>query len=371
MASFVALLGHTHKPTCGVEDYCTFLRQALGAVGVDLELMCVRWAQTNWRSALFELWHASSDWRERWVVLQYTAGAWSRYGFPFGAILVMAMLRYRGARCAVMFHEPYAWEVPPADWLDRVRAVSQNCVIRALYYAASKAIFADPIETITWLPEKSKKAIFIPIGGNIPEPATCGALMNRSPRKTVAVFCLSDPPRQQQELEEIWHAVRMALSRIATLRLVLVGKGTAEAREHVEQIFAGVAVEVQNLGIRSSEEVSKALAEADAMLCVRGRLFARRGSALAGIACGVPVIAYDGPAQQTPIAEAGVEFVPYGDRDALGAALIRVLTDEKLQAELRARNRRGQERYFSWKSIARRHTAVFGLPTATLAGTNS
>ena len=362
MPSLIALLGHTPKPTCGVKDYCTFLRRALGQLGVRVEVAEVNWAETSWRSALLQLWRKSSGWRGSWVVLQYTAGAWSRYGFPFGALLVVTMLRYRGMRCAVMFHEPYSWEVPPTDLLDRLRSVSQNWVIRILYRSAAKAIFADPVETISWLRDGERKAVFIPIGGNIPEPPPWSAhRKNSEDSNTVAVFCLSDPPRRKRELDEIAHAIRVALPYVPKIRLVLLGRGTADAKNEIEQVFAGMPIEVQNLGLRSAEDVSRTLSEADAMLCVRGRLFARRGSALAGIACGVPIIAYSGPAQQTPLSQTGIEFVPYGDRDALGATLTRVLTDRTLQTELRARNRWGQQTFFSWKAIASRHLETLGL----------
>lgn len=369
MSTLIALLGHTRKPTCGVEDYCTFLGQALVQLGVGAELVHVGWAETNWWLALLQLWRKSPDWTGRWVVLQYTAGAWSRYGFPFGALFVMAILQYRRVRTAVMFHEPYSWEVSPTDWLDRIRAAFQNWVIRMLYHSASKAIFADPVQTITWLPKTEKKAIFIPIGGNIPEPipSPSGAGRSDGDLKSVAVFCLSDPPRQQQELAEIAHAIGVALQHVPRLQLVLVGRGTSEAREEIGRIFASTPVEVQTLGLRKAEEVSKVLADSDAMLCVRGRLFPRRGSALAGIACGVPVIAYTGPAQQTPMSEAGIAFVPYGDREALGSTLSRVLTDRILQSELRARNRLGQQNYFSWKSIATRHLEALGIASASAA----
>jgi glycosyltransferase involved in cell wall biosynthesis len=175
------------------------------------------------------------------------------------------------------------------------------------------------------------------------------------------VYCLSDPPNVTRELDDIFHALTFVSTAGNRRRLVLLGKGTAEASTHIQEIFEGVPVDVVNLGIRSAEEVSQVLAEADAMLCVRGRLFPRRGSALAGIACGVPIIAYAGPAQETPIAEAGVEFVPYGDRVALAAMLAKVLTDDNLQSELRARNKRGQEQYFSWSGIARRYADFLSL----------
>ena len=371
--NLIALLGHTQKPTCGVEDYCTFLGQALGEFGSRLDTFHVEWAKQGWIGACLRLWRESSAWRGKWAVLQYTAGAWSRYGFPLGALLVTALLRCRRVRTAVMFHEPYSWEVPPADLLDRIRAACQDWVIRMLYRSSSKAIFADPLETITWLRKNREKAAFIPIGGNIPEPASCPPVLSSGGKvpKTVAVFCLSDLPRRQSELEEIGHAMRRVSSQEPRLRLVLVGKGTAEAKEEVQEIFAGTTVEVHILGIRSADEVSRILAASDAMLCVRGRLFPRRGSALAGIACGVPIIAYAGPAQRTPLAEAGIEFVPYGDRHALGEALTRLLKDGKLQAELRARNRRGQENYFSWKRIASLHLQALELPVFSPLGTHA
>jgi glycosyltransferase involved in cell wall biosynthesis len=366
MFLLVALLGHTNKPTCGVEDYCTFLGRALAQLGIRLDPVRTNWFERGWIRALLELWRKSADWRGGWVLLQYTAGAWSRYGFPFGALGVVTILRLRDVRCAMMFHEPYGWEVPPANWIDRVRGACQDWVIRNLYRYAAAAIFADPLETISWLPKNSQKAAFIPIGGNIPEPVLHTQLNSKADAvKTVAVFCLSDPPRQQRELDEISHAMRLVSADVPRLRLVLLGRGTTEAQEQIDHAFQGIPMEIANLGIQSADEISRTLAQSDAMLCVRGRLFARRGSALAGIACGVPIIAYAGPAQQTPLAEAGVEFVPYGDRDALGAALARVLTDEKLQAELRSKSRRSQENYFSWNRIASRHVEALRLATAT------
>lgn len=368
MSRFVALLGHSQKPTCGVDDYCTFLCQALTELGIDSDTARVEWAERGWIPALLRLCRNSADWRQEWVVLQYTAGAWSKYGFPIGALLVVAILRCRGVRYAVTFHELYAWEVPPENWIDRVRAACQNWAIRVLYRFASKAVFADPLETISWLPRRHEKAVFIPIGSNIPQPAhlSASANMKQDSIRTVAVFCLTDPPRRQSELEEIYHALRMASSKVPELRLVLVGKGTTEAKNDITQVFAGTRIEVLNLGIRSPEEVSRELAASDVMLCVRGRLFPRRGSALAGVACGVPIIAYAGPAERTPVAEAGVIFVPYRDRDALGAALARILEDEELRAELRARNRRTQEKYFSWTRIASQHLEALGLSASSV-----
>ena len=40
------------------------------------------------------------------ILLQYTALSWSRRGIPFGAVATLGVLRSRGVRCVVVFHEP-------------------------------------------------------------------------------------------------------------------------------------------------------------------------------------------------------------------------------------------------------------------------
>jgi glycosyltransferase involved in cell wall biosynthesis len=63
-------------------------------------------------------------------------------------------------------------------------------------------------------------------------------------------------------------------------------------------------------------------------------------------------VGYAGAAEGTPLAEAGIQLVPYGDRQALGVALERVLTDTNLRKELHERNLTAQRKYFSWDVIA-------------------
>jgi glycosyltransferase involved in cell wall biosynthesis len=88
------------------------------------------------------------------------------------------------------------------------------------------------------------------------------------------------------------------------------------------------------------------------MLYVRGEVSNRRGSAIAGIASGLPLVAYSGPETAGPIMEAGIELVPFGDRQALGVALERILTDETLRRSLAEKSRQAHEKYFAWPAIA-------------------
>lgn len=347
------MLGRQDEPTDGVQDHCTFLGEALARRGVRLEQVRVRWREDGWLSALRQLSSLSKDWREKWVLLQYTALGWSRRGFPLGVLAVQSILRRRGARVAVVFHEPGSQDADSRG-INRIRGAFQDWVARRLYRGSAKAIMLDPLGKIAWLPKGASKATFIPIGANIPEPLerTESIEGRDDQRKTIAVFCVDLPPYRAPELDEISHAVQFAVSKGLRLRIIFIGKGTTEAKIDIDRALEGIAVEVLNLGLRSANEVSRTLAESDVMLCVRGKLYIRRGSAIAGIACGLPIIGYAGAAEGTPLEEAGLQLVPYGDKQALCAELVRVLTDSNLRHELRERSVQAQRRYFSWDVIA-------------------
>lgn len=356
---WIALLGRRDEPTDGVEDYCTFLGRVLERRGVTLKQFRMKWMSRGWIGALRQLWLESKRWRGKWVLLQYTALGWSGHGFPLGAVAVLWILRRRGAHSAVVFHEPYR-QSGGSRWINRIRGACQDWVVWKLYAEAAKSIFADPLETIGWLPKNDAKATFIPIGANIPAPGgpdlrtEVPGARNETTR-TVAVFCISEPPNREREIRDISHAVRTAARNGSKLKLVFLGRGTAEAQEEIGRAFEGIPAEISNLGLRSAEEVSRTLADCDAMLCVRGKLYPRRGSAIAGIACGLPIVGYAGATERTPLAEAGVQLVPYGDREALGTALTLVLMDENHRVELQNKSRRVLEKYFSWDEIAKRY----------------
>lgn len=352
--AWIALLGRRDMPTDGVEDYCIFLGQALAQRGIDLKLIRVPWSEKGWPRALIELGRECTSWRGQWILFQYTAFAWSRRGFSFGAVATLAVLRSRGVRCAVVFHEP-SRHVAGSSWIGRIRAACQEWVIRKLYKKSSRAIFPVPLDSIAWLSQAEKKTVFIPIGANIPERLIQPepAVQRNGAVKTVGIFCLSNPPHRHRELGDISHAARCITKDGSKLRLVFLGRGTEEAREEIECIFKTISAEVSNVGLQSAEEVSRALSNCDALLCVRGILYPRRGSAIAGIGCGLPIVAYGDGSNVFPLSEAGLSLVPYPDRDALASALARILSDRTVWQQLHERSVEAQRRYFSWNQIAR------------------
>jgi glycosyltransferase involved in cell wall biosynthesis len=352
MLSVVALLGKRDTPTDGLEDYCTFLGAALQRRRVETEKVRVNWHSQGWLRSLLQLWRQASQWRGKWVLLQFTSLSWSRRGFPFAALLVIRIVRARGAYPAVVYHEPFG--ITGRRWIDRIRNACQEWTIRRIYDSADLAILPDSLETIPWLPKETSKAVFIPIGANLPEPERSQRSVspNGMP-KTVVIYCLSDSPNRVGEIHDISHAVQVVSQhKDRHLRVVFMGRGTPEAQHDIDVAFRDVGAEVLNLGIQSAEEVSRILAAADVMLCVRGRLFPRRGSALAGITCGVPILAYAGAASGPPLEDAGIEFVEYRDVQALARALDVILSDQQCWQEMHVKNLLAHDKHFSWDAIA-------------------
>jgi glycosyltransferase involved in cell wall biosynthesis len=297
----------------------------------------------------------AAAWRGRWVLLQYTTLAWSRRGFPLQAPRILSVLRKSGARCGVVFHDfgPLAG----ASTIGRVREYCQLRVLGRLYDLAERAVFTVPIENIPWVPPQHENAIFIPVGANCPKPLSVARVVAGA-AKTIAVYSVTGGAKMLPEVTEIGFAVKRATQAVGPLRVVVAGRGSREAESALMAEFAGMPVRIETLGLLSAEDMTRALADSDVLLFVRGQISSRRGSAIAGIACGLPVVCYAGPDTSWPVTEAGILPVPMGDREALSAALESVLTDGALRASLAERSRRAYTQYFSWHAIAARYADV-------------
>jgi glycosyltransferase involved in cell wall biosynthesis len=366
--SLVALLGRRDAPTDGVQDYCTFLARELGARGTHMALARVLWNEKGWVAALRQLSRASAEWRGQWVLVQYTAFSWSRRGFPFGAVAALAILRQRGVRCAVVFHEQHRQSKISTRWIDRTRGACQDWVIHKLYKIAAKSIFTVPLKTVAWLPLAKNKAAFIPIGSNIPERAHHRvAPTSATKEKTVIVFGVTaSPGATEQEVREISVVMLGASKALGRLRLVVVGRGSVEAAELLGKTLRGGDVELLVRGLLTAEEIAAEFESADALLFVRGAVTPQRGTAIAGIASGIPIVGYRDGNIDGPLQQAGVEWAPWQDRHALSQGLIRVLSDPNFWMELHERNLKVYGRYFSWAVIAKQFCKVLDADGTSL-----
>jgi glycosyltransferase involved in cell wall biosynthesis len=168
----------------------------------------------------------------------------------------------------------------------------------------------------------------------------------------MAIYCVTGGGTVGNEVSDIASAAREAAKHVPQLKLVTFGRGSLESESRLRQALIGSAVEYIALGVLPAEEVSRVLSNSDVSLFVRGPISTQRTSAIAAIACGTPVVAYGGPETQSPLREAGVVLVPWGNQQELARSVIRVLTDEPLWSELHRRNLRAHAQYFSWEAIS-------------------
>jgi glycosyltransferase involved in cell wall biosynthesis len=349
----IALLGRKDEPTDAVEEYCRYLGNALQAHDVQFEIRRVPWEIAGWMSALRALQLQAERWRDTWVVLQYTALAWSSRGFPQQVLRTLKILRSNGARVAIVYHdvEPY----PGFRIVDRLRRIVQIRTMCSALSLSDLAIFTVPPNIVSWLAGSVPSiphAHFIPVGPNLSIPQSSSTVCQVHECPTVGVFSITGGAEGARETQTIVSSVRYAAERLGKLRLLVFGRAAELREDELRHGLMGLPVELSVEGLLLPDQVVQRLLACDLLLFVRGPISSRRSSALAGVACGLPVIAYQGAETAPPITEAGIVLVPPDQPDQLKAALVRVLSDTGYRNDLAARSRAAYQSHFAWPIIA-------------------
>jgi|HubBroStandDraft_6_1064221.scaffolds.fasta_scaffold130515_2 glycosyltransferase involved in cell wall biosynthesis len=352
----IALLGRKDEPTDAVEEYCSYLGVALEKHDFVLQIFRVAWDKDGWNEALEALKLQSADWSDTWVLVQYTALAWSARGFPRKVLGVLKILKEGNARVVIVYHDVEAY--PGSRVLDKIRRVSQLRAMRDALSLADAGVFTIALHNVSWLSKMESKAHFIPVGPNLPIPENVTASPASVGLPSITVFSITAGQAGEQETRTILAAVRHAAEKIGKLRLSVFGRHAELREKHLRDGLRDLPVEISVDGVIEPEQVVEKLRASDVLLFVRGTISSRRGSAIAGIACGLPVIAYPGSETASPITDAGVVLVPYDHPDELNAALLRVLSDTAYRTDLANRSRAVYQAHLSWPVIAARLCAL-------------
>jgi glycosyltransferase involved in cell wall biosynthesis len=361
MAHIVTLLARRDQPTDAVEDYCHLLRTALRAGGLRTESAHVRWQEQGWGIALADLARQKHGWRGAYVMPQYTAYKWSRRGFPLGFLLVVAILKRRGARVGVVYHDPVPYDGRRP--IDVARRNVQIFTMRQAGRLADALISTLPPERVPWMrdPVLRRKATLIPVGSNVATPDQIRHASGKERMPTIAVFGVTT--HRQEEAEALALVARETARQVGRLRLRVFGRGAEQAEDALARGLSGSAVELEVHHLVPPELAGQLLMSSHAELFLRSGVSTRRTSVIAGIACGLPIVGYAGCETGFPIVEAGVRLVPLGDVRGLVRELSLVLRDGSVRTEMERRSRLAASRYFSWDAIALRYVEVFDSPT--------
>jgi len=402
----IALLGRKDEPTDAVEEYCRYLASALHAHEIDMQIRRVPWEKHGWRESLKVLKLMAADWRGKWVILQYTALAWSSRGFPLRFLRVLEILKAAGARVGVVFHdvEPF----PGSRLTDLVRRRVQVHVMRRALKAADLAVLTVPLYKLSWLPftpinavytdpfapSRSKisldtfdrhglksssegrkeiearngatdnpsplqrKCHFLPVGPNLPITERQAPHASQCGIPVIGVFSITGGETGSQETQTIIVATRSASEKLGRLRLAVFGRN-AESREHaLKDGLQGAEIDLSVEGVLTQEEIVQRIRSCDVLLFVRGGISTRRSSAIAGISCGVPMVAFVGPETSWPFQDCGVVLVSPANLGELVDGLIYVLSDAKFREGMALANKIAYEEHFAWTTIAARFASL-------------
>jgi glycosyltransferase involved in cell wall biosynthesis len=351
----IALLGRKDQPTDAVEEYCRYLSAALKSHDIQLDIRRVPWEVHGWPASLDALRLMATQWRQKWVLIQYTALAWSARGFPQNVLRVFDTLKKAGARIVVVFHDVEAY--PAAKFSTHIRRFVQIRTMRRMLRRAHLVIFTVPLEQLTWVSSKPANAVFIPVGSNL--PITANSSVDHNP-PTIGVFSITGGLGGDSETQTIINAVRSASEKLGLLRLSVFGRHSELREAALRGGLRDVPVQLSVEGVLPDVQVADRLCSCDVLLFVRGGISSRRGSAIAGIACGLPVIASANSETGAPVTEAGVILVSLDNPDGISAALVRVLSDSACRHNLAARSRAAYQQHFCWAAIAQRFAAKLG-----------
>lgn len=355
MRNAIALLGRKDQPTDAVEEYCRYLGAALLPHEIQLNIRRVPWEIHGWRESLRGLKLQATNWRGAWVLVQYTALAWSSRGFPFRFLQALRILKSAGARIGVVFHDVTPYSSPRL--IDRLRFRAQGYTMRRALDAAERAVFTVPLENLSWLAPARHNAFFIPVGPNLPF-SEIPAQPRDANLPTVGVFSITGGEPGERETQIILNAVKYTSQKIGSLRLCIFGRHSEVRETALREGLREFPVQVSVEGVISAEQVVSCLLDCSVLLFVRGGISTRRGSAIAGISAGLPVIAYRDAETSPPVTEAGVLLADPTHPQEFGEALVRVLSDITLRSELAARSRAAYRAHFAWTAIAKKFAAI-------------
>ena len=345
---WVALLGREDEPTDALEDYCKLLAQSFQKKGYSLEIFRIAWAKQGWRRALRDAGKLFAEQRDSWALVQYTPLAWSLHGFPLRFARMISGLKGAGIHVLIVFHDPEPFGGRRCR--DRLRRRVQLAVMRRSAQLADRVISTISPDRVPWMqdPAIRAKTLLLPVGSNLPLMPR----MTPRPGKRFPVIIVFGFSNLASETSMIASVLSRTAEVVGPLHLTVFGRGAKVAGGLLLPLLADSPVELEDFGVLEAEKAGSLLANADVQLFVRSGLSSRRGSGIAGIACGLPIIGFSDAETAFPVTEAGVRLVPIGDREGLVRELVLVLQQPTLRETLRQRNLEVAERYFSWDRIA-------------------
>ena len=286
-----------------------------------------------------------------WVLLQYNPFSYGPRGLAPGLLHdVWRMRRRSRTRLAVMVHE--AW-IDMNDAPSTLIGLWQRAQLRALLRVADRVMTS----TQALADELGGGAVHVPIASNItPVPTSPRAARSRlgiEGKLAVALFGRANPARALDYAEA---AIAALVDALGADKLAILNLGADAPALKVPS-----GVEVHNSGRLPPDEVSVHLWASDLVLLpFTDGISTRRGTLMAALAHGRPVLGLDGRNTDMLLADAGgaVALTPVGDRSSFSRAAVELSGDPERLRAIGEAGRRLYDSRFDWAVTARSVGAV-------------
>ena len=279
-----------------------------------------------------------------WVLLQYNAFRYGKWGFAPGLVRdAVRLQRRKGTRLSIMVHE--AW-VPMIDWRSTLMGLWQRVQLRALMRLADRVMTS----TEALAREIGGGAVHTPIATNItPVPTSRAAArdgLDLGEKLVVALFGRAHPSRALDYAEA---AIAALADAHGAAGLAVLNLGADAPPLHVSPAWTSVRRGA------SEDELSLGLLASDIILLpFTDGVSTRRGTIMAALAHGVPVLGLNGHNTDAVLAQAtdAIVLTSVGDRAAFAHATVELTRDPARMRAIGDAGRRMYESCFDWPLLA-------------------
>jgi glycosyltransferase involved in cell wall biosynthesis len=358
----VAIVGAlTDQVVDGIRDHTELLQAHLAAGGIEVDVHLRRaggWVVTRAGLSTAERHPALGDYDA--VVLQYNPFLYGRWGVaPWLPVLLgRARMAHTRPVTAVIVHEPF---VPMTDAKSVLMGAWQRAQLRALALSANVMLCSTEAWVSLldgWRPRR--RVIHLPVPSNLPDMRACRADARRAIGAgdgdlVLATFGTDHPSHLQDPVERALEAVAPDGSG----RVFLTELGARTPRS-----VGGAGITVRSPGYQTSGELARELSAADIFLApfIDG-VSTRRGTMMAALQHGLPIVGTRGPAIDTALAgtEGALRLVPVGRPDLFAGAVAEVAQQPSERRRMAQAARSLYEQRFDWPVSARSLMVELGV----------
>ena len=231
------------------------------------------------------------------LLVQFEQFMWGRWGWcPWLPIALRQVKRRRpDVEVAVMFHERF---VAPVNWKFRVMHLWQRRQYEALRRVADRRLYSIR----RWADDDD--GLHLPVSSNLPDVWVPGDAENRNavgPIRRIGLF----GSKHDSHAIQLSVDAALAIARVVPdVRISCVGVIGRVLRAKLEQVGSRAPI-VEDRGYLEAEAAARTIAECDLMLAPFDYgLSTRRGSAIAALSLGVPLLSTRGSETDPMLLEA-------------------------------------------------------------------